>query len=69
MSEERDFGSVQNFYVKAPQVFGVPVETLIEDADMIYCVFPEDELLKYASTEFKSKVSSNRYVHSILFLF
>lgn len=60
MSKERDFGSVQNFFVKAPTVLGVPLEDIIRDADTIYSLFPEDELVRCSSAHMKELLGSHR---------
>ena len=60
MKKERDFGSVQNFFVKAPTVYGIPLEAIIEDADTIYSIFPEELLVKQCSSELKKMLAENR---------
>jgi hypothetical protein len=62
MKVEKDFGSVQNFFVRAPTVQGMHIEAVIADADVIYSVFPEDKLLARAvnSAETKKLLDAGR---------
>lgn len=61
MSEERDFGSVQNFYVKSAAQERFPIEEIIEDADIIYSCLPIEELVKKISPQTAALIRSEKY--------
>lgn len=60
MKEDRDFGSVQNFFVKAPVSIGIPLEDIIEDADTIYSLFPDEDLVRHASAHLQKMLNMER---------
>lgn len=65
MKHERDFGSVQNFFVKAPVEHGLPIEEIIADADMIFSILPEEKLIALSSKGTKKKLDEGRYTETL----